>query len=137
MAGRRRRRQRRRRAETRRQARARRAGARGGMALRLTRARRVASPLMRHPLRFGLLVVAVVVVHGCVTRDLAARMAALAEAAKMPPRLEVAYVRTLEPEAPVPVAAPAPAPPPRPVRRAPRPRPAPRPASAPEVAAAP
>jgi len=100
------------------------------MAVRLKPARRGWSPLARHPLRFGLLVIAVCIVHGCVTRDLAERMAAFAESARMPPRLEVAYVRTLELEAPQPVAAPAPAPAPVPrARRAPRPHPA---ASAPE-----
>ena len=78
--------------------------------------------------RFALLVLGVAVIHGCVTNELADRMAALAEAAKMPPRLEVAYVRTLEPEAP-PAAAPAPPPPPPPpARRAVRPR-APKPAA--------
>jgi hypothetical protein len=51
----------------------------------------------------------------------------------MPPRIEVAYVRSLEPEAP-PAVAPAPPPPPPPPRRAVRPR-APKPASAPAVTA--
>jgi hypothetical protein len=87
--------------------------------------------------RFVALVLGVSIVHGCVTRSIAERMEDFAIAARMPARIEVAYVRTLEPEAP-PVAAPQPPPPP-PVskRRASRPRPA-KAASAPEsvVAAA-
>jgi hypothetical protein len=68
-----------------------------------------------------LAVVAVVaVLHGVVTRDLARRLAAAEADARrpMPARIEVAYVRTLEPEAPrvaavVPAATPPPAAPPR------------------------
>ena len=80
--------------------------------------------------RFAALVTTVALVHGCVTRGIADRLEEFAAAARMPPRIEVAYVRTLEPEAP-PVAAPAPPPPPPPKRRVARPRPA-KPASAPE-----
>jgi hypothetical protein len=104
------------------------------MALRLNLARRVGPTIARHPLRFAGLVALVVAVHGCVTRELADRMAALAESARMPPRLEVAYVRTLEPEAPKPVAAPAP-PPPAPARRVQRAHPPRVRASAPEPTA--
>jgi len=106
------------------------------MALRVNAYRRAGRPVARHPWRFTGLVVAVSLVHGCVTRNLADRMAEFAESARMPPRIEVAYVRTLELEAPRPVAAPtvAFAPPPRP-RRAPRAHP-PRPASAPDAASA-
>jgi len=80
--------------------------------------------------------VAVSIVHGCVTRDLADRMSEFAQSARMPPRLEVAYVRTLEPEAPQAVAAPTPMPEParRPRRTTPA-RPA-KPASAPAEQAA-
>jgi len=80
--------------------------------------------------RFAALVVAVTLVHGCVTRGIADRLQEFAAAARMPPRIEVAYVRTLEPEAP-PVTAPAPPPPPPPKRRVARARPA-KAASAPE-----
>jgi len=59
--------------------------------------------------------VAVAIVHGCVTRDIADRMSEFAQSARMPPRLEVAYVRTLEPEAPKAVAPPMAMP--EPVRR--------------------
>jgi hypothetical protein len=103
------------------------------MALRLTLARPVGPTIARHPLRFAALVVLVTVVHGCVTRELADRMAVLAESARMPARLEVAYVRTLEPEAPKAVAPPA-APAPAPIRRAPRVRVPRVAASAPEAA---
>jgi hypothetical protein len=75
----------------------------------------------------------VIAIHGCVTRTLAERMEGFASAAKMPPRIEVAYVRSLEPEAP-PAVAPAPPPPPPAPRRAVRPR-APKPASAPALTA--
>jgi hypothetical protein len=87
----------------------------------------------RRRVQFAALVVAVIAIHGCVTRTLAERMEGFASAAKMPPRIEVAYVRSLEPEAP-PAVAPAPPPPPPPPRRAVRPR-APKPASAPAVTA--
>ena len=69
--------------------------------------------------RFVALVIAVSMAHGCVTREVADRLEGFAAAARMPKRIEVAYVRTLEPEAP-PVAAPVvpPAPPKRRVARA-------------------
>ena len=72
----------------------------------------------------GLLIV-VVVVHLVATRELAERMASFDAAQSMPKRIEVAYVRTIEPEAPPATAAPVA--PPRPARRAPR---APRPVAA-------
>jgi len=90
-------------------------------------------PGPRRRVQFAVLVLAVIAVHGCVTRSLAERMEGFASAAKMPPRIEVAYVRSLEPEAP-PAVAPAPPPPPPPPRRAVRPR-APKPASAPAATA--
>jgi len=101
------------------------------MALGLSAVRRARPSVARHPWRFAGLVVAVSIVHGCVTRDLAERMSEFAQSARMPPRLEVAYVRTLEPEAPQAVAAPMAVPEParRPRRAAPA-RPA-QPASAP------
>ena len=83
--------------------------------------------------RFIALVIAVALVHGCVTRDLANRLEGFAAAARMPARIEVAYVRTLEPAAP-PALAPAPPPPPAPPpRRVARARPA-KPASSPQRA---
>lgn len=92
--------------------------------LRMTRPRRIA---------FVALVAAVVALHAIVTRDLASRLdARLGGADAMPQRIEVAYVRTIEPEAP-PAAAPVVVPtasPPAP--RAPRPL---RAASAPVVPA--
>jgi hypothetical protein len=60
------------------------------------------------------LVVGVVVVHGCVAEHLAERMADFSVMAAMPERVEVAYVREMEPTAP-PQVAPAP-PAPRPAR---------------------
>ncbi|HEV7575006.1 MAG TPA: DUF3108 domain-containing protein [Caldimonas sp.] len=65
------------------------------------------------------MLVAVVIVHWVATRELADRMASFDAAQQMPRRIEVAYLRTIEPEAPPALAAPA-APPPRPARRAPR-----------------
>ena len=50
-----------------------------------------------------LLGVGVAIVHLAVVRDIAARMAELDPAQAMPARLQVAYVRTLEPEVPLPV----------------------------------
>ncbi|MEO5843381.1 MAG: hypothetical protein ABIQ33_00925, partial [Caldimonas sp.] len=52
------------------------------------------------------LLVGVVLVHLAGTRELAERMASFDAAQAMPKRIEVAYVRTIEPEAPPPVAAP-------------------------------
>jgi len=86
----------------------------------------------RHPIRrrvawTGVLVV-VVVAHLLATRELAESMSEFNAAQAMPKRIEVAYVRTIEPEAPAAVGAPV-APPPKPAPRAPRaPRP-PRPAA--------
>ncbi len=51
------------------------------------------------------LVVAVVLLHGAVTRELAARMSDFDLAHAMPERIAVSYVRTIEPAAPPPVAA--------------------------------
>ena len=88
---------------------------------------KAASPLRRAAL-VGL-VLAVIAVHGCVTRQVAERMSDFGAAPMLPPpRIEVVYVREMALSAP-PVAAPAP----QPTRRAPRPR-APRPASAPQAA---
>ncbi len=59
---------------------------------------------------FATLVVIVVLCHAWLTRELADRMIEIDAAAAMPARIEVAYVRVLEPEAPKavgPVAAPA------------------------------
>ena len=72
--------------------------------------------------RFIALVIAVSVVHGCVTREMADRLEGFAAAARVPKRIEVAYVRTLEPAVP-PVAAPV-VPPAAPKRRVARARPA-------------
>ena len=76
-------------------------------------------PVRRRAVAFMALV-AVVLVHAWLTARIAERMAEIdSAAAKMPPRVEVAYVKTLELEAPKPLAAAvAPRPPPRP--RAPR-----------------
>jgi len=82
----------------------------------------------------GVLIV-VLVAHLLATRELAERMGDFNAAQAMPKRIEVAYVRTIEPEAPPVVGAPI-APPPKPAPRAPRaPRP-PRPAAAASAAEA-
>jgi len=77
-------------------------------------------PVRRRGVAFIALVMAVMLVHAWLTARIAERMAEIdSAAAKMPPRVEVAYVKTLELEAPKPLAAAvAPSPPPRP--RAPR-----------------
>ena len=79
------------------------------------------SATLRRRLAWGALVIAVVLLHGAVTRELADRMSQLDPARAMPERIAVAYVRTIEPEAPPPppraVAPPAPRPA---ARRAPR-----------------
>jgi len=77
-------------------------------------------PVRRRGVAFIALVMAVVLVHAWLTARIAERMGEIdSAAAKMPPRVEVAYVKTLELEAPKPLAAAvAPSPPPRP--RAPR-----------------
>ncbi|MEO5881228.1 MAG: DUF3108 domain-containing protein [Caldimonas sp.] len=88
------------------------------MDLRLSRDR-AAGPLRRRTAAFLALVLAVIWVHGWLTARIAERMAEIDAAARMPARIEVAYVRTLELEAPKPLAvADPPRPPPRP--RAPR-----------------
>jgi len=89
------------------------------MDLRLSR-EPATEPVRRRAVAFMALVVAVALVHAWLTARLAERMAEIdSAAAKMPPRIEVAYVKTLELEAPKPLAAAvAPTPPPRP--RAPR-----------------
>ena len=56
---------------------------------------------------FAALIAAVVLLHIAVTRDIAVRLAAAQIDAAMPKRIEVAYVRTLEPEAPRAMVAPA------------------------------
>ncbi|HSC63269.1 MAG TPA: DUF3108 domain-containing protein, partial [Caldimonas sp.] len=93
----------------------------------------------RHPIgRRGAwtgVVIAVVVAHLVATRELASRMADFSASQAMPKRIEVAYVRTIEPEAPPVVSAPV-APPPAPVQRAPRAPRAPRPAAAASAAKA-
>ena len=93
-------------------------------------------PIGRRVAWTGVLIV-VVVAHLVATRELAERMADFNASQAMPQRIEVAYVRTIEPEAPPTVSAPvAPPPPARRAARAPRaPRPAPA-ASAPDAAAA-
>ena len=94
----------------------------------------------RHPIRrrvawTGVLIV-VVIAHLIATRELADRMADFNVSQAMPKRIEVAYVRTIEPEAPPVVSTPV-APPPAPARRAPRaPRRAAASASAAEATAA-
>ena len=92
-----------------------------------------ALPSPRRRVLFAALVLAVIGMHSCVTRSIAERMENFATTARMPARIEVAYVRSLEPEAP-PAVAPAPPPPPSPPRRAPRVR-TPRAASAPVATA--
>jgi Protein of unknown function (DUF3108) len=73
-----------------------------------------AGPARRRVAAFVVLVAAVAVFHAWLTATLAERMAEIdAASAKMPARVEVAYVKTLELEAPKPLAA-AVAPPPRP-----------------------
>ena len=62
------------------------------------------------------LVLAVVVVHGCMAENIAERMADFGAAAAMPPRIEVSYVREMEPAAPAAVHAAAPRPTLRPHR---------------------
>jgi hypothetical protein len=83
------------------------------------------------------LVIGVIAVHGCVTQGVFDSVAEFGRSDAMPPRMEVTYVREMEPSAP-PVAAPAA--PPAPVERvaaasAPKKKPKPKPpkaASAPE-----
>ena len=84
--------------------------------------RLIDAPPRRRRVAWLLLVLAVVAVHGCVTRHLAERLADMGAEAAMPQRVEVVYVRDMELSAP-PAVAPAP-PPPAPKPRRPR-RPAP------------
>jgi len=72
--------------------------------------------------------IGVVVAHLVATRELAERMTEFNAAQAMPKRIEVAYVRTIEPEAPPVVSAPV-APRPKPAPRAPRALRPPRPAA--------
>ncbi|HJV96715.1 MAG TPA: DUF3108 domain-containing protein [Albitalea sp.] len=64
------------------------------------------------------LVIAVVVVHGWVANRVAELIAEFSAPQPMPPRIEVAFVREMQPSAPPPAVAPAP-PPPRPRRERP------------------
>lgn len=77
----------------------------------------VAGPARRRGAAFVALVIAVALTHAWLTARLAERMAQIDSAAakQMPARIDVAYVKTLEPEAPKALAAVvAPSPPPRP-----------------------
>jgi len=88
----------------------------------------------RRRLAGAAVVVAVVLMHGAVTRELAVRMSELDPAHAMPQRIAVSFTRTIEPTAPTPVAAAAA--PPRAAPVAPRaPRRVARVASATEVVA--
>lgn len=71
----------------------------------------------RRRLAFAALVVTVLALHGGLADALRDHLGELRAAAQMPPRIEVAYVRELEPAAPPAVVAPAPWPPPKPSRR--------------------
>ncbi len=112
------------------------------MARRVTGAARAArSTSGRRRLAWVGVVVAVMLVHGVVTRELAARMSDFELAPAMPERVAVTYVRTIEPTAPPPIAARALPPPAKRSPRAPRQvahaaSAAEAPASASEVAAA-
>ena len=94
-----------------------------------------AGPARWRTVAFVALVAIVALTHGWLTRELADRMSEIEAAAAMPARIQVAYVRTLEPEAPkalAPIAAtPQPAEPP--ARRAPRSLARPASAAAPAV----
>ena len=63
-----------------------------------------AGPVRWRTVAFAALVAIVVLCHAWLTSELADRMVEIDAAAAMPARIEVAYVRTLEPEAPKPVA---------------------------------
>jgi len=91
------------------------------MVERLTAGRRRRLPGFRR-LAFAAMVALVAVLHLVVTGELADRLAAAEAEARqaMPTRIEVAYVRTLEPEAPKMAVAGPPGPAPAPGRRAPR-----------------
>jgi len=100
------------------------------------------SVLPRRRFAFAALVALVLAVHGWLADALSDHIGDLRSVATMPPRIEVAYVRELEPAAPPPVAAPAEPPrPPQPPRRvrapaapasAPSPEPMPEPVPPPE-----
>ncbi len=94
---------------------------------------------LRRPLVLALLAVVVALLHLVVTHVVGDRIAAWGEAAAMPTRIDVAYVRTLEPEKPVAAAVPAPAPAVQATRapREPSAKPAAKPASAPASAVKP
>jgi len=85
---------------------------------RLTLRRGEGSPPLGRRLAWLTVVALVLLLHAVATHEVGERMAAFDLANAMPKRIEVAYVRTIEPEAAV---AAAPAPPP-PVKRAPSPR---------------
>ncbi|MGD9835275.1 MAG: DUF3108 domain-containing protein [Piscinibacter sp.] len=99
----------------------------------------------RRRLAFAALVALVLAVHGWLADTLRDHIGELRSVATMPPRIEVTYVRELEPAAPPPVAAPAEPPkPPKPPRRArtpaapasaPSPEPMPEPVPPPELPA--
>ena len=80
------------------------------------------APGVRRRAAWFALVLAVVLVHSCVTQAVAERMADLQAEPDMPARIEVAYVRDMELSAPPPTAAPA-APPPLAATAAPRAKP--------------
>ena len=82
------------------------------------------------------LVAVVLLAHAVVTREVAQRLRDFNLEAAMPARIEVAYVRELEPTAP-PAAAPVAAPPPTPARAAPPQRAASAPKAKPKVERAP
>lgn len=94
----------------------------------------------RRRIAFAALVLVVLALHGGLADALRDHLGELRAVAQMPPRIEVAYMRELEPAAPPAVVAPAPPPPPaKPPRRvkapaapASAPPPAPQPEPAPE-----
>lgn len=92
------------------------------------------APTRRRRVAWLILVIGVIIVHGCVTQGVIDRMAGLDADRRMPPRMEVAYVREMALSTPPPTAAPAPPPAPPAAPRLRRPKPA-RPASAPEPTA--
>ena len=64
----------------------------------------------RHRTAWFALIVVVLAAHGCVTQQVAERIADVDRAQAMPERIEVAYVRDMNLSAPPPAAAPAAAP---------------------------
>jgi hypothetical protein len=85
----------------------------------------------RRRLAFAALVLGVLVAHGWLAETLRDHLGDIRAERSMPPRIEVAYVRELEPAVPPAVTPAAPLPKPKPARRV---RPAAKPASAPEPA---